>query len=219
MRRVLGVLFLFLIVNASAEARSLRVGFYAGTFDPPHRGHRRLVQQVLRELNLDVLYILPNVESLHKPNASPFEIRERLTHLEFDSLAKVLVSDREMQAASRESGFDAALEVLHRRHSEDEIFQIMGEDSFWRMLEWNGRFKAPNFHYVVSERGERKFLPAYVQGVPVIFLPLVPFRPTSSSEIREALLEGRRPRGLSIPVWNEIQKLNYPSCSHSLVVP
>ncbi len=38
----------------------VRIGFFGGTFDPPHRGHVDLVRDALEELRLDWVFVCPN---------------------------------------------------------------------------------------------------------------------------------------------------------------
>lgn len=49
-----------------AALRARRLGFYGGTFDPPHRGHLFVAQEALRSAGLDALLWVPARQSPHK---------------------------------------------------------------------------------------------------------------------------------------------------------
>jgi nicotinate-nucleotide adenylyltransferase len=56
----------------SPTRRALRIGIYAGAFNPVHTGHIAFALQALQEANLDRLYFLPERQPRNKPGAEHF---------------------------------------------------------------------------------------------------------------------------------------------------
>ena len=44
----------------------MRIGVFGGTFNPPHKGHVRIVEKMAQEMNLDKVLIIPNKKPTHK---------------------------------------------------------------------------------------------------------------------------------------------------------
>ena len=38
----------------------MKIGIFGGTFNPPHKGHVRMVNKMAEELELDKVIIIPN---------------------------------------------------------------------------------------------------------------------------------------------------------------
>ena len=43
-----------------------RIGLYGGTFDPPHLGHTEMLLQAKKQLDLDMVIVLPCGDPVHK---------------------------------------------------------------------------------------------------------------------------------------------------------
>ena len=74
-----------------------RIGLYGGAFDPPHTGHHALAACAIRQLQLDVLHVLPTGDAWHKTRAlSDATHRMAMAALNFADLPEVLIDDREL---------------------------------------------------------------------------------------------------------------------------
>lgn len=138
-----------------AMGRPLRVGFYTGTFDPPHAGHLELVEGMRQRLGLDIVYVLPNPSTPHKPEASPYPVRKRMAELAFirDGLR---VADPELSSTLESSGPDGAIRELLEQYGEDaEIYRIMGDDTFNYYAEHPDAFTHPRLKLAFSRRAQR----------------------------------------------------------------
>ena len=58
----------------------MKIGIFGGTFNPPHKGHVRMVNKMAEELELDKVIIIPNKVELIGDNA--FENCSNLTMVE-----------------------------------------------------------------------------------------------------------------------------------------
>ena len=115
-----------------------RVGLLGGSFNPAHRGHRRMSLAAIDALGLDEVWWLVSPGNPLKPAAgmAPFAARfASARHMARRSLIKV--SDFEAQAGTRFTVDTLAL--LVRRRPDLRFIWLMGEDTlpdFHRWKQW-----------------------------------------------------------------------------------
>ena len=115
-----------------------RIGVYGGSFNPPHCGHVLGALEMIRLLQLDLLYIIPAGIPPHKilPEGSPSaEERLELTRLAFAEIPNAVVSDTELRRPGPSYTVDT-LEELHAKHPEDALYLIMGTDMLLSFSQW-----------------------------------------------------------------------------------
>lgn len=181
-----------------------KVGFYSGTFDPPHAGHLKLLQNAIKELQLDIIYVIPNADPSHKPDASKNINRLEMARLAFAQIPQVLVADPQHMDIVLRDGIGGYQRYLSALHKEDLIFQIMGDDSYERIKE-NPHFQFPkNFVIAVAARDNNFELleTSYGQNRVVSITP--DLRGYSSTQFRNQIKAGERPNQLDPIVFNYI---------------
>lgn len=115
-----------------------RVGVYGGSFNPPHVGHVRAVQDAKRYLRLDAVLVIPAAIPPHKALAegSPDgDTRLRLTELAFGGLDGFSVSDLELRREGASYTVDT-LRQLRQERPEDELVLLMGTDMLLSFDSW-----------------------------------------------------------------------------------
>src|SRR5205085_5133534 len=118
-----------------------RIGLLGGSFNPAHRGHRRISIKAARALGLDEVWWLVSPGNRLKEGASdmaPFEARFRSAQ-RIARRARIRVSDFEQREATRYT-FDT-VRRLKRRHPENRYIWLLGSDTLrnfhlWR--NWRG---------------------------------------------------------------------------------
>ncbi len=171
---------------------AVRLGFFTGTFDPPHLGHDTLVRVAIERLNLDRFFVFVNTAPSHKPKASAFEDRLAMAQLHFRDLPAVTVGPRLSQTE--------IVPFLQKTLPNVLLFQILGSDSMERIPPDALMRDGSHVQFVVFPRGTGK-----VHGPPGINR-LEPVSVTSSSAIREQVTSGRKPRELVKGVWEHINR-------------
>ena len=115
-----------------------KIGFFGGSFNPPHNGHILAAQELIRCLDLDKLYLVPAAVPPHKklaPDSPDAEARRHLTELALQGCEKIELCDLELRRGGTSYTADT-LEQMHDLHPEDEIFLVMGSDMFLSLHEW-----------------------------------------------------------------------------------
>ena len=127
-----------------------RIGLLGGSFNPAHRGHRRISLAAMRALGLDEVWWLVSPGNPLKEGAkdmAPFEARMKSAQ-EAAKRSKIRVSDFERQAGVRYT-IDTVRE-LKRRYPGDQFIWLLGSDTL------------PNFHLWRDWRGLAQEVPIAV---------------------------------------------------------
>lgn len=117
----------------------MRLGVFGGSFDPPHNGHLALCLLAREKLGLDRLVISVSKNPFKSPSDASDAHRKHMTRLLADELNSTgeyaEVSDWELQRPGPSYTVDLLLH-LRRRHREDELVLLVGEDSYRDMPRW-----------------------------------------------------------------------------------
>ena len=75
---------------------------FLGSFDPPHKGHRDVIESVvnsdvMRRCCIDKIHIIPTQQNPNKPKSTPFIDRYKMCLAMFSDIDNVLVDDIENQ--------------------------------------------------------------------------------------------------------------------------
>ena len=88
-----------MIAHNQNRAAPIRVGLFGGTFNPIHRGHTQVAENVLQQCDLDTIYFIPCAVAPHKAPASmaPADHRLAMTRLALNGNPLLRVCDIEIQ--------------------------------------------------------------------------------------------------------------------------
>lgn len=193
----------------------MNIGIYGGTFNPPHKGHMKVMEAVIRDLELDKLWLIPTKNPPHKtlPLNSPSEaarfmmiesIGDFVSHGRGKN-CEVEALDVEMQREGKSFTVDT-LEALRAEHPDDTFWLIMGEDMIMSFFTWKSPKRicelanlcgflrsdqAPSEELLEQgQRLERDY------GAVVKLITLDGGMDVSSTELREALAKNEIPEEL-----------------------
>ena len=167
------------------------IGVLGGSFDPIHLGHRSLGCAAVREVALDKLIVMPTHIQPFKQNKKVAQDKHRLAmvRLAFDGCEQIEVSDYEIKKGDVSYSYET-MSHLRDIYPNDELFFIMGADSFINVDKW---YKGEN---LLSEFGyPEKELEAKIRfykedyGTKIIRLR-AKMPDISSTEIRETAMAG-----------------------------
>ncbi|MFZ0631985.1 MAG: nicotinate (nicotinamide) nucleotide adenylyltransferase [Acidobacteriaceae bacterium] len=118
----------------------MKIGFFGGSFDPPHRGHVALACLAMERLGLDRVVLAPvGVQPLKRdrPQAS-YEDRVAMTRLAIDGRPGLEVSLIDAPRADARPNYtiDTIRALRATLGSEDQLFCLLGADSFLSIAKW-----------------------------------------------------------------------------------
>ena len=132
----------------------MRIGIYGGTFAPVHRGHVAAAEALIRQMELDLLYVIPAGIPPHKQIDEADDPAHRLAmcELAFDGMKKVIVSDMEIAR----SGKSFTVDTLRALSGEDRrLFLLMGTDMMLTLDQWRAPDEIFKLCYPIYVRREQ----------------------------------------------------------------
>lgn len=131
-----------------------RLAVFGGTFDPIHIGHLRSAIEVAEHLALDAVHLLPNAQPPHR--ASPDVSAQQRLHMVQLAVADeplLGVDARELERDTPSWTIDTLIALRQELHKADQLFFILGWDSFCTLPSWHRwRELLTHCHLVVLQR-------------------------------------------------------------------
>ncbi|NTU67810.1 MAG: nicotinate (nicotinamide) nucleotide adenylyltransferase [Chlorobiaceae bacterium] len=130
----------------------MRIGVFGGSFDPPHNGHLAICILACEILGLDRLLVSVSRNPFKSPSDAPDDHRLLMAGLlvtEINRSSPVATLDaRELEQPGPSYTVDM-LRRLRLEYPADELFLIVGEDSYRDMPDWMESSMIPQFCTVV----------------------------------------------------------------------
>lgn len=114
----------------------MRIGIYGGAFNPVHKGHVKLAEEIKAKAHLDKIIIMPSGESPHKASEGLIDSYHRIKMCEKAFQGEdYIISDLEIKREGKSYTVDTVRE-LKRIYPDDELFLIMGSDMLLSFHKW-----------------------------------------------------------------------------------
>lgn len=125
----------------------LRIAFFGGSFDPPHRGHLAIARAAKSALQLDSVLFAPVGAQPLKPAGStaPFDDRVAMTRLAISdqSAFDVSLADAPAPTGAPNYTIDTLLTLKEELPVGAALFCLMGADSFLALRKWHRGAEIP----------------------------------------------------------------------------
>jgi nicotinate-nucleotide adenylyltransferase len=195
----------------------LRIGFFGGTFDPPHIGHSILAEIAYQEVDLDLVLWVLTPDPPHKLTQRITQLGPRVKMVEAAIRADPRFKFSHVDI-DRQPPFFAVdtLHILRQEYPDDQLFYIMGGDSLNDLPTWHTPLEFLNVcdglvvmlrpGYEVSLTQLMDNLPGLQQKLILLKAPLLEI---SSTHIRKLASQKKSFRYYLLPsVFRIILKLN-----------
>ncbi len=202
-------------MNTENKQEKKHIGIMGGTFNPVHMGHLILAEKAYEQLNLDMVWMMPNAMPPHKTGQQMIDKEHRIAML------RLAIADNPHFQLSLFEKEDRAhysyetMEALKETYPDYGFYYIMGADSLFSIEKWveYRRFLA-SCHVLVAGRGDEKdrvlidwaktLEKTYDARITLLGSPVLDI---SSSEIRKLKAEGKSIRYLvPEPVFSYIEE-------------
>jgi nicotinate-nucleotide adenylyltransferase len=192
------------------------MGIFGGTFDPIHYGHLRSAYEMLQALRFDEVRFMPCGNPPHRaqPIASA-ELRLQMVRVATAGQHGFVVDDRELQREGPSYSVDT-LTALRAEFPLQPLALIIGMDAFLGLPKWyhwreilqlahivvahRPGWRAPDMGplgELLADRGTHRIGDLHQAKSGHIYIHDVTQLEISSTEIRELVAAGRRPRFLT----------------------
>jgi len=107
-----------------------KIGIFGGSFNPVHKGHILVAEKFIKELGLDLLYIIPNHISPFKDleNVSG-EDRIEMLKIAFSGNSKIAIGDMELKRGGRSYTCDTVEEIKKLQCQMEEMYVSAEEEA------------------------------------------------------------------------------------------
>jgi len=112
-----------------------KIGLYGGTFDPPHLGHTEMLLQAKKQLDLDMVIVLPCGDPVHKSGVTNKRQRYDMCKLAFSGVDGIFVSDYEVEKPQKSYSL-YTLRHFAEIYADSELYFIIGSDSLEDFSKW-----------------------------------------------------------------------------------
>lgn len=115
----------------------MKLGLMGGTFNPIHMAHLRIAEEAREQCGLGQVLFIPAADPPHKPLAGDLSFADRLemVKLAIRENPSFAVSEMEAQRGGKSYTVET-LKTLRTSRSQDELFFIIGSDSFLELGLW-----------------------------------------------------------------------------------
>lgn len=116
----------------------MRIGLFGGTFNPIHRGHLQVVQEVQAGFALDKTYLIPSALPPHKKYKRVADAKNRIamTRLAVSNYPDLIVSDIELKRSGTSYTIDTVQYFKSILPEKTVLYLIMGLDAFLEVDTW-----------------------------------------------------------------------------------
>ena len=149
--------------------------YNGGSFNPMHIGHEKIVDYILKNLDMDKIIIIPvGIPSHRENNLEQSDTRLKICKEIFKNNKKVEVSDIEIKSEGKSYTYDTLLKLIEIYGKDNEFFEIIGEDSLKNLKTWRNYKELLNLSkFIVFRRKDDKDIeidPEFLNNKNIIIL-------------------------------------------------
>ena len=126
----------------------MKIGIFGGSFNPPHKFHKEIIEYLLNNKYLDKVIVQPTGDNYKKKDLIQFLNRVEMSKLMFGDIAEISTIGNE--------GYDYTYEVMdyyRKVYPKDDLFFICGEDNISYIDSWkNSKYLTDNYKFLVIAR-------------------------------------------------------------------
>lgn len=129
----------------------MKIGIFGGSFNPPHKMHKTIVNELLKKNYLDKVIVLPTGNQYDKKGLIDYQYRLDMLKIMFKNNKDIIVSDYECVGNLKYTY--QSLDYFQNIYPNDEIFFICGTDNLSYIDQWrNSNYIMDNYKILVIKR-------------------------------------------------------------------
>lgn len=136
----------------------MNIAIYGGSFDPLHVGHVQIVQEALKSLHVDKLFIVPTYLNPFKTEFhAPSHMRLKWLQQVFTCNDKIEIVDYEIQQKKAVPTIETIKYLKQKNPTIKKIYLIIGADHLGSLHKWHSYEEVCNLvEFVVAARDDIK---------------------------------------------------------------
>ena len=162
----------------------MRIGIYCGSFAPVHKGHIKIVREIIKSKLVDKVLIVPTKSYWDKE--IKISLKDRINILKLYQTSKI-----EIETKLNNVPYTYELFAKYqKKHPSDELYLIMGADNLLQFEKWvNYKTLLENYKFIIIKRDKlnAKYIKDRMKGFnkkdySILNIPIIDI---SSSYIRD----------------------------------
>ncbi len=125
----------------------MRIAFFGGSFDPPHRGHLAIARAAIERLALDTVWMAPVGAQPLKPGGFSTSYADRLAMVELAVAGDPAIVASAIDAPRSDGKPNYTIDVLTSITASlppgDKLFFLLGADALLSLKQWHGAEQLP----------------------------------------------------------------------------
>ena len=140
-----------------------RIGIMGGTFNPIHYGHLLMAERAYEQMNLDIVWFMPNHVPAYKKLDETVGPEDRIAMVQAAIGQNPHFAVNTMEVRRGGSTYTAdTLEILKRQMPDAEFFFIMGTDSLFQFGQWKEPEKIARYATLLIAARDTKVTPEQI---------------------------------------------------------
>lgn len=156
----------------------MRLGIYIGSFNPPHLGHKKVIEFLLEKNYVDNVLIVPTGNYWNKTNI--IDISKRIEMLKFYENDNIIID-------TTHNNYPYTYELLNalkKSYPKDELYLIIGSDNLEELHKWKNIDEILKNKIIVLRRNNIMKNP-YIDDTNIIYVDNFDNIDISSTEIKK----------------------------------
>jgi len=165
----------------------MKIGIFGGSFNPIHKSHVKVVEEILDKKIFDEIWIVPCYAHNLGKSLEKYEDRLKMISLAFEGTLQVKICEIEKGRNGTSKTYETILEL--REKYNHEFVLIVGSDILYEIDKWSNSEKLlKEASFVIYSREN---FPIFVkEGMKIIYVLSEKIDNISSTEIREKINNG-----------------------------
>lgn len=170
----------------------MKIAIFGGSFDPIHKGHLEIIRKLFIDFKMDKVLLIPTNVSYYKKNRAMFTYDKRIELCNliikndpFFEKLDIEISDIERNISENE-GFAHTLIKLKDKYSKDDLYTVIGSDSYNYLNTWRSFDYIPKLSKIIVAKRPDNIID---ESVGIKHLVLDMNNSQSSTAIRKKIID------------------------------
>jgi len=204
------VLAINLIYQHIKESKkyNMRIGIFGGCFNPPHKMHKKIALELLKNNYLDKIIYVPTGDSYNKKDLISFKLRLEMVKLMIQDNDNLLISE-----IGNKKDYEYTYQILDyfkKIYYSDDIYFICGSDNLKEFSTWkNYKYILKHYKVLIVKRNNdniNTILSSYYRYLDKIIITNIKSEIVSSTYLRNNIATKNLDKYIDNKVYTYIGK-------------
>ena len=124
----------------------MKIGVYVGSFNPPHKGHKKIIDSLLSKKIVDRIIVIPTGNYWHKQNL--LSIKDRINMLKYYENDKI-------QIDTTYNDYEYTYQILRelsKPYNKEDLYLILGADNIINFDKWDNFNELLTYNILIVNR-------------------------------------------------------------------